>query len=284
MTEAHNIAQRLRAPFLWSELEHRQQGKPSAKGNVNVLTYVQRKAIIDRLDSTVGIDNWRDEYELWTDGKAVKCRLHIRLGNEWVCKEDVAEESDIEAVKGGVTGAFKRAASKWGIGLYLYGFPNIWLAGKVVGDKTYLPNDHADQILREVRSHAPHLLAPEDGGVKVQRALAPRPEPAPEPPPKQPNLLVPVELEPAWLELELGQGRFAGHSWRYFTEPSEDGGRIGYLVHLLTTDPGSEWGERAAVIYLYRCTKRWFDRDLRDGRSIGDIDIIQLCTAKGLQP
>jgi hypothetical protein len=38
-----------------------------------------------------------------------------------VWKEDGAENTDIEAVKGGLSGAMKRAAVQWGCGRYLYG-------------------------------------------------------------------------------------------------------------------------------------------------------------------
>ena len=39
---------------------------------------------------------------------------------EWVTKWDGAENTDIEAMKGGLSGSMKRAAVQWGIGRYLY--------------------------------------------------------------------------------------------------------------------------------------------------------------------
>lgn len=39
---------------------------------------------------------------------------------EWVTKWDGAENTAVEAVKGGLSGAMKRAAVQWGIGRYLY--------------------------------------------------------------------------------------------------------------------------------------------------------------------
>ena len=38
------------------------------------------------------------------------------MGNKW----DAAENTQVEAVKGGRSGAMKRAAVQWGIGRYLY--------------------------------------------------------------------------------------------------------------------------------------------------------------------
>ena len=39
----------------------------------------------------------------------------------WITKWDGAENTDVEGVKGGLSGAMKRAAVQWGIGRYLYG-------------------------------------------------------------------------------------------------------------------------------------------------------------------
>jgi hypothetical protein len=43
-----------------------------------------------------------------------------------VTKWDGAENTDIEAVKGGLSGAMKRAAVQWGIGRYLYDLDEGW--------------------------------------------------------------------------------------------------------------------------------------------------------------
>jgi hypothetical protein len=78
------------------------------------LHYIDARTVMDRLDETVGPDNWSDNYrEL--DGRII-CELTV-LG---VTKMDGAEDSKIEAKKGGLSDAFKRAAVKFGIGRYLY--------------------------------------------------------------------------------------------------------------------------------------------------------------------
>jgi hypothetical protein len=60
-----------------------------------------------------------------------------------VTKWDGAQESQIEATKGGLSGAMKRAAVQWGIGRYLYdleeGFAQL-SAGKA---KYYAPHQKA---------------------------------------------------------------------------------------------------------------------------------------------
>src|SRR5690606_38042070 len=47
-------------------------------------------------------------------------------GDEWVTKWDGAENTEKEAVKGGLSGAMKRAAVQWGIGRYLYQLEEGW--------------------------------------------------------------------------------------------------------------------------------------------------------------
>ncbi len=50
----------------------------------------------------------------------VECGISIKIDSEWVTKWDAAENTQVEAVKGGRSGAMKRAAVQWGIGRYLY--------------------------------------------------------------------------------------------------------------------------------------------------------------------
>ena len=81
--------------------------------------YVTNRAIQVRLDEVAGPENWRNEFRPGPDG-GVMCGLSIRVGGEWVTKWDGAENTDVEGVKGGLSGAMKRAAVQWGIGRYLY--------------------------------------------------------------------------------------------------------------------------------------------------------------------
>lgn len=110
----------LAKPFPASDIEWRvgRAGETNGKPWAFVLAYINARAVMDRLDEVVGPENWKDRY--WTEGKAVMCGLSIRIGEEWVEKVDGAQETDIEAVKGGLSGALKRAAVKWKIGRYLY--------------------------------------------------------------------------------------------------------------------------------------------------------------------
>jgi hypothetical protein len=91
------------------------------------LAYITNRAIMERLDLVCGPDNWRNEFAAGPTG-GLLCGLSIRVAHptddgvtfEWVTKWDGAENTDIEGVKGGLSGAMKRAGSQWGIGRYLY--------------------------------------------------------------------------------------------------------------------------------------------------------------------
>lgn len=60
--------------------------------------------------------------------KATKCILRVRIdGESWITKEGIADNTDIEGVKGGESQALRRAAVKYGIGRYLYELNNVWV-------------------------------------------------------------------------------------------------------------------------------------------------------------
>jgi hypothetical protein len=73
---------------------------------------------MDLLDEVVGAENWQDDYKL-IDGKLL-AGIGIRTDSGWVWKWDTGTESNMEAEKGQMSDAFKRAGVKWGIGRFLY--------------------------------------------------------------------------------------------------------------------------------------------------------------------
>ena len=123
---------KLAEPFPADDIEWRVQssGKRDNKVWARVLAYVTSRAVQDRLDAVCGVGNWRNEFTTGPGG-GVLCGISIRVTHEdgtseWVTKYDGSENTDIEAVKGGLSGAMKRAAVQWGIGRYLYNLPAGW--------------------------------------------------------------------------------------------------------------------------------------------------------------
>lgn len=94
---------------------------------IGTLDYIDARYVQDVFDDAVGPENWQTRFELIPepDGGA-----HMRGGigvlvsrdteAEWVWKYDVGEESEIEALKGSYSDAFKRAAVHWGVARDLY--------------------------------------------------------------------------------------------------------------------------------------------------------------------
>ena len=123
MSTQLDIFAELSKPFPSSDIEWRvQQSGIAGSGKVwaMVLAYVTNRAIQNRLDEVCGPMGWKNEYQ-HTD-KGVMCGISIWCSErkEWVTKWDGAENTDIEAMKGGLSGSMKRSAVQWGIGRYLY--------------------------------------------------------------------------------------------------------------------------------------------------------------------
>ncbi|MFB1100394.1 Rad52/Rad22 family DNA repair protein [Terribacillus sp. JSM ZJ617] len=116
-----SIEKEFNKPFREDELGWRvlNSYKRYNKVYVNLAAYVDSRAIMKRLDSILGINGWEDIYEEINDG--FKCGIRIYITDEQSrTKWDGAPLTDFESVKGGMSNAFKRAATKWGIGRYLY--------------------------------------------------------------------------------------------------------------------------------------------------------------------
>lgn len=115
----------LAAPFPPAEIEWRVGSTTGDKSKGMALAYLTARHVMDRLDTVCGFANWQDRYEF--HGTRTVCYLSIRIGDEWVTKADGAGDSDVEAEKGAISDALKRAAVKWGIGRYLYDLASPWV-------------------------------------------------------------------------------------------------------------------------------------------------------------
>lgn len=84
------------------------------------LAYVDARDVMNRLDQVCG-GAWQDHYQE-VCGRVVCC---ISIHNQ--TRSDGAGDTQVEAEKGGLSDAFKRAAVKWGVARYLYSLPNTWV-------------------------------------------------------------------------------------------------------------------------------------------------------------
>lgn len=115
----------LAAPFPPEEVSWRLGSTSKEKMKGMALAYLDARAVMDRLDAVCGPAGWQDKYS-HANGKTV-CDIGIKCGDEWIWKADGAGDSDIEAEKGALSDAFKRAAVRWGIGRYLYSLESPWV-------------------------------------------------------------------------------------------------------------------------------------------------------------
>ena len=121
MSEIKEVMKDLKKPFPKEEIQWRVQscGISNGKAWAIALAYITSRAVMDRLDDTVGPENWKDDINSLENGKTF-CKLSLRIDGEWITKTGVAGETNIEAAKGGASDALKRAGVKWGIARYLY--------------------------------------------------------------------------------------------------------------------------------------------------------------------
>lgn len=124
----NEIIKRLHEPFGAKEIEWKIQVTSQDKKRGMAVAYMDARAVQKRLDEVVGAFNWKNVYSLWHDNSQI-CGISIFNDdrNEWITKFDGAENSDIEPIKGGLSDSFKRAATVWGIGRYLYEINGVWV-------------------------------------------------------------------------------------------------------------------------------------------------------------
>src|SRR5215216_3819262 len=126
--DVNAIAQALAAPFEVNEVKFKPQ---TVSGNrALAVPFVDARMIQDRLDDVMGPANWQGTFNPLPDGSVV-CRLSLRLGGEWITKEDVGGQSEQpdegDRRKAAFSDALKRAAVKFGIGRYLYRCKPQWV-------------------------------------------------------------------------------------------------------------------------------------------------------------
>lgn len=124
----------LTAPFPPERVSWRVGATSQDKKKGLALAYIDARDVMERLDKVVGPANWQSRYP-HANGKTV-CEIGLKIGDEWVWKADGAGDTDVEAEKGALSDAFKRAAVRWGIGRYLYDFESQWVEIEPAG-KSY---------------------------------------------------------------------------------------------------------------------------------------------------
>lgn len=158
MSKLADILKELRKPFKPEEVEWRVQRKSRDGSKGMAMAYIDARAISNRLDSLIEaglLDRWDVKYEQVDMGTTVQqrqgnkydvpvkgfvCTITIKYDDECSSRSDGSGITDFEPFKGGLSGAFKRAASAWGIGRYLYDLPTVWAPIDNWGNITQKPS------------------------------------------------------------------------------------------------------------------------------------------------
>ena len=101
----------------------------------SLLLYKDARVDMKILDEMYGTFGWQKSYEKIGDSLFCKISVFDTAKNQWISKEDVGTESNMEATKGEASDAFKRAGFNFGIGRELYTAPSIWISGGLLKGK-----------------------------------------------------------------------------------------------------------------------------------------------------
>jgi len=259
------IAKELQDFFPASDLETKPSRHLDWKNQFVMLTYVTNRAIQSRLDKVCGPGNWQNKFSIWGD-KGVLCTIAVRFvddggGEVWVHKQDGADRTAVEATKGGFSGAMKRAACQWGIGRYLYEFPEMYAPSEKSQQgknyvkrgwvpnfpKQFLPSEDKSEGIVEDRMHADApqkmetiaVIKPEGTATEHFSNLPPASEsgdPIINPDTGirgMPEFKFPVwdmglaedaDSPPEWIAKEIRFGKFKGNPWSYMCFGNEQNG------------------------------------------------------------
>lgn len=153
----------LSKPFSPSAVSWRVGSTTQDKKKGMALAFIDARDVMDRLDEVCGVGGWQCDYP-HANGKTV-CRIGIKVGDEWVWKADGAGDTDVEAEKGALSDAFKRAAVRWGVGRYLYDLASPWVELEPAGRSFKI----ADREMAKL-----HALLGRDAVKPVATAAPPR--------------------------------------------------------------------------------------------------------------
>ena len=150
--DPRQIQEELAMPFAPEDLEWRLQRTFEYQGETRgvAVAYVTNRAIMARLDSVVGPENWYNEFKPWHSASKKEsqlCGIAIYYDDRgFVIKWDGAEDSDIEPIKGGLSDSMKRAAVQWGIGRVLYNMDPVFVEVEQRGKTWYIKQNQQRRL------------------------------------------------------------------------------------------------------------------------------------------
>lgn len=174
----------LRKPFPPDRISWRVGSTTKDKTKGMALAYIDARDVQDRLDEICGVEGWQCRYVPMHDKKTV-CEIGISIyrqqnGNtlgppqpgfsEWIWKSDGAGDSDIEAEKGALSDAFKRAAVRWGVGRYLYDIESPWVELEPAGNSYKIAAKEYKRLEALLAGTKPPAMSRDEKGAALDKA------------------------------------------------------------------------------------------------------------------
>ncbi|MAF44206.1 MAG: hypothetical protein CMI54_08630 [Parcubacteria group bacterium] len=125
MSENQFIVNSLNDPTPRDRIKFRVGFTNRTKTKACMLAYVDARYVMDKLDESVGKENWCASYSVV--GDVMFCTIEVKWPDGSVTtKSDCGMETEVDAEKGQASDAFKRAAVHYGIGRDLYSMEKHW--------------------------------------------------------------------------------------------------------------------------------------------------------------
>ena len=137
--------EKLKAPFDPSLISWRVGATTGDKSKGIALAYIDARDVMERLDDVCGAGGWQIKYS-HANGKTI-ADIGIKIDGEWVWKANGAGDTQVEAEKGAISDAMKRAAVVWGVGRYLYDVQNVWVELEPMGRSYKIKNPNDSRLV-----------------------------------------------------------------------------------------------------------------------------------------
>ena len=119
-------------------------------GKATLLLYQDGRCTARNLDKMFGSFGWQIEYEVVGDQIYGKLSIYDEEKNQWVCKMDTGDKTNISEDKGQSSDILKRCAVRWGFATELYTAPRIVIDDDGYGNTGYKVGDIAYNSEREI--------------------------------------------------------------------------------------------------------------------------------------
>lgn len=183
--EWREITSQLAAPFPVWDVDFRVT-KTIGNGEGLAVAYIDRGALVKRLDTVVGAENWTFDFEPLVVEKGPKGDSILKVAKGkltifGITKCDIGDAPDFEASKGCAADSEKRAAFQWQIGTYLADLKPLYVKcsdkGVIVPSEiTRLRTELAAGRLFKEAAHAQAARAAQAQPAQPAQQEAPAPE------------------------------------------------------------------------------------------------------------